>query len=141
MNFTNVKKPQTNAPVDQVHQLFYKSLVTNYLSLKVFGCTDQWAKILSYTSWAIIASCNRTLKATSLQAILGREVILNHASIIDFSSYNRKKSAEMDIYNDRKNSTQFRNFFVVYDLVCVDKTGIYCNRDNNKHGLYMITEV
>ena len=42
----SVRKPQANAPVEQVNQVILKMLVTKYLGTKVFNYIDPWGKTI-----------------------------------------------------------------------------------------------
>ena len=52
---TLVKKPKTNAPADQVHQVILNILATKYIDNKVFGHIDPWGETLAYIAWTIRA--------------------------------------------------------------------------------------
>ena len=43
---TSVKKPQSNAPVERVHQVILNMLVTKGLDKKVFDYIDPWGETL-----------------------------------------------------------------------------------------------
>ena len=81
---TSVKNPQASAPVERLHQVILNMLVTKDLDNKVFEHIDPWGEILAYIAWAIRASYDRTIMATPGQAIFGRDVSFNLASVIDW---------------------------------------------------------
>ena len=80
---TAAMRPQANAPVEQVHQVILNMLVTKDLDNKVFGYIDPWGETLAYIAWAIRYSYHRTIMATPVQAVFGRDMIFNPASVFD----------------------------------------------------------
>ena len=81
---TLVKMPQSNAPVEQVHQVILNMLVNKDLENKVFKYIDPWGETLAYISWEIRDSYHRTITATSVQSVFGRYMLFNLASVIDW---------------------------------------------------------
>ena len=59
-------------------------LVTKYLDNKVFNHIDPWVETLAYIAWAIRAYYHRTIMATTGQAVLGRDMIFNLVSVLDW---------------------------------------------------------
>ena len=83
-DLTTVKNPQSNATVERVNQLILNILVTKYLDNKVFNHIYPWGETLASIAWAIRNSYHRTIMATLGQAIFGRYMIFNLASLIDW---------------------------------------------------------
>ena len=81
---TSVKNPQANTPVDRVHQVILNMLSTKDIDNKVFDYIYPWVKTLAYISWEIRASYHRTIMDTSGQAVFGREMLFNLASVVDW---------------------------------------------------------
>ena len=79
-----IKNPQSNAPVEKVHQVILNIIVTKYLDKKVFDYIYPWGETLSSISWDIRDSCHRTIGATPSQCVFGRYMIFNLASVIDW---------------------------------------------------------
>ena len=80
---TSVKKPQSNSPVEQVHQVILNVLYTKDLDNKVFDYTYTWNETLVYIAWAIRDSYHRTIMAPPGQAVFGRDMLFNLASVVD----------------------------------------------------------
>ena len=81
---TSIKNTQANAPVERVHQLILNMLVTKDLDNKVFDYRYTWGETLSYISWAIRSSYHRTIMAPPGQAVFGRYMLFNLASVDDW---------------------------------------------------------
>ena len=60
----SIKKPQANAPVEQVHQVILNIFVTRDFDNKVFEYIDPWGENLSSKACSIRASYNRTIMDT-----------------------------------------------------------------------------
>ena len=80
---TTTKNPQSNAPVERVHQVILNMLVTKYLDNKVFNYIDPWGENLAYISWVIRVSYPRTIMATPVQYVFGRYMIFYLALVVD----------------------------------------------------------
>ena len=80
---TSVNNPQSNAPVERVHQVILNMLVTKYLDNKVFGYIYPWGETLASIAWAIRVSYLCNILSTPGQAVFGRDMLFNLASVID----------------------------------------------------------
>ena len=61
---TTIKNPQANAPVQQVHQVIFNMIVTNYLDNKVFYYIYPWVNTLVSMECAIRASYHHNIGTT-----------------------------------------------------------------------------
>ena len=77
-----VKKPQSNALLDRVHQLIINMLVTKDLDKTFFIHIDPWGEILAYIEWAIRASYHRNMMSTSVQTFFVRYLFFKLASVL-----------------------------------------------------------
>ena len=84
-----VKKPQANAPVERVHQVILNDH------------KDPWRETLAYIAWEIRASYHRTIMATPGQAVFGRDMIFNLASVVDWRVITVTKQRQVDTDNFR----------------------------------------
>ena len=109
-DLTLVKKPQANAPVEQVHQVIFNMLVTQDLDNKVFNYINPWGETLVSISWVIIDSYSCTIIATPGQSVFGMDMLFNVASVIDWQVVTTVKQRQVDIYNVRENAKR-----VTYD--------------------------
>ena len=96
---TIVKNPQANAPVEWVHQVILNMLVTKYLYNKVFNHIDPWVETLTSITWEIRASYQLTIMATLGQAVFGKDVIFNFASVVYWRVVTPEKQRQVDIDN------------------------------------------
>ena len=99
--FTSVKKPQTNTPVERVHQVILNMLVTKYFDKKVFEYIDPYDETLGSIAWVVRASYRRTIMATPGQAVFGRDVLFNLASVFYWRVTIVAKQRQVDIDNVR----------------------------------------
>ena len=81
---TSINNPQANAPVERVNQVILNMLVTKDLDKKVFDYIDPWYETLASIAWAIRASYYHTILSTPGQAVFGRDILFNLASVIDW---------------------------------------------------------
>ena len=81
---TSVKNPQSNAQVEQVHQVILNMLVTKDLHNKVFDYISPWGETIEYIAWSIRASYYCAIMATPVQVVFDRDMLFNLASVIDW---------------------------------------------------------
>ena len=75
------------------------------------------------------------------QAIFGRYMLFNLASVVDWRVVTAAKQRQVDIDNFRENSKRFTHDYAIGDKVYLGITGIYRKLDYRKQGPYRITEV
>ncbi len=73
----STRNPQANAIVKRVHQTVGNILHTFKLQDSEVDEADPWSGILSATMFAIRATVHTTLNLTPMQAVFGRDAILN----------------------------------------------------------------
>ena len=122
--YTMIKNPQSNTQLQQVHQVIYNILFTKYLDNKLFEHIYPQGETLAYISWEIIESYHHPLKYTPGQYVLGRNMIINLKSIVDWIVTATRKKREVNSYNVRKNSRQVRHDNEHIYIVYVDKAVI-----------------
>ena len=59
-------------------------LVSKYLDKNVFNHIDIWVETLASIAWVIRASYCRTIISTPGQAVFGKDVLFNLASVVDW---------------------------------------------------------
>ena len=121
----SVKKPQANAPVEQVHQVILNMLVTKDLDNKVFDYIDPWGKTLAYIEWEIRASYHCNIMAIPGQAVFDRDMLFNLTSVVYWLVVTAAKQCQLDIDNIRGNAKQVTHDYAIGDHVYVEMTGIY----------------
>ena len=67
------------------------------LDNKFFDHIDKWCETLTSMVWAIWASYHRTIMDTPGQAIFGKDIIFNLASVIDWGNITAANHQQMDI--------------------------------------------
>ena len=75
------------------------------------------------------------------QVVFGRDMLFNLTSLIDWRVVTAKKQRKVDIDNVCKNSRRVRHAYKIYNLVYVEKIGIYHKIDYKNQGPYIITEL
>ena len=81
---TSVKNPQANARVEQLNQVILNMLVAKDIDNNVFDHIDPWGETLASTAWEIRASYHCTIISTTVQAVLGRDMLFDTASVLDW---------------------------------------------------------
>ena len=127
--------------VERLHQVILNILVTKDLDNKVFDYIDSWGETLAYIAWAIRASYHRTTMATPGQAVFGRYMLFNLASVVDWRVVTAAKQRQVETDNVRENAKRVTHDYAIRDQVYVEMTGIYPTLDYRKQGPYRITEV
>ena len=79
---TSIKNPQSNAPVERVHQVILSMLFTKYIDNKVFDYIYPWGETLASIALAIRACYYRTIMATLGQDVFGKYMIFNLSSVV-----------------------------------------------------------
>ena len=98
---TTVKKPQANYMVERIHQVILNMIVTKDIDKKVFDHIDQWGENLAFIALAIRASYHHNIMATPGQAIFGRYMLFNLASVFDWQVVTAAKQCQVEIDNVR----------------------------------------
>ena len=88
---TSIKNPQSNAPVEQVHQVLYYMFVTKDISNQIFDYIDPWGETLSSIAWAVQALHHSTLNKSPAQLVFGRDMIFNLSTVVDWRTITLRK--------------------------------------------------
>ena len=138
---TSVKNPQSNAPVEKLHQLILNMRVTKDLYNKVFYYIDPWGETLASIAWVIRSIYHRTIMATLGQAIFGRDILFNLSPVVEWRVATDVKLRQVDIDNVRENDKRFTHDYAIGDQFYVEMKVIYRKLYYKKQGLYIITEL
>ena len=138
---TSVKNPQSNSPVERIHQVLMNMFNTQGLNDRVFDFIDPWGEILSSIAWAVRASHHSTLDATPAQLVFGRDMLFNMQSLINWKEISLRKQQSVDRANRRENSKRVDYDYSVGDQVYIVKDKIHRKLDGPKTGPYPITNV
>ena len=90
----------------------------------MFGYNDTWVEPLKYIAWVISVFYHCTIEATPGQAVFGRDMILNLASVVYWQVIPAKKHQQVDIYNVRENNRRGMHDYAIGDILYVEMTGI-----------------
>ena len=82
-----------------------------------------------------------TKMATPGQAVFGRDMIFNRASVLDWRVLTAVNQQQVDIDNVQEKDRLVTHDYAIHDQVYVKMTGIYRKLDYKKQGPYIITEV
>ena len=80
-----------------MHQVILNMLVNKYLSNKVFEYIDTGSETLASIALVIRASYHHTIHSTPNQAVFGRDIIFNLASVVDWIVIIAEKQIQVDI--------------------------------------------
>ena len=138
---TTIKNPQSNAPVERVHQVIGNMFITEGLDTKIFDLIDPWGPTLTAIAWAIRASHHSTLGQTPAQAVFQRDMIFNMKSIINWKEVSIRKQKRVDQDNQRENKKRVDHDYQVDEEVYIIKDGIYRKLDGPKIGPFRITNL
>ena len=129
---TTVKNPQDNALLERLHQVMLSMIVTNDIDNKVFDYIDLWGETPAYIAWAIRASHHRAIMATPGQAVFGRYMLFNIASVVDWRVLTAVKQRQVYIYNVRENARRVTHYYTIGNQAYVKTTSIYRKIDYEK---------
>ena len=76
---------------------------------------------------------------TPYQAVFGRDVLLDLASVVDWRVTTAARQLQLDIDNVRENAKRFAYDYTIGNRFYVEITGIYRKLDYKKKGPYIIT--
>ena len=71
--------------------------VIKSLDKKDFDYIDPWGETLAYIAWVIRASYHRTIMATPVQAVFGRDMLFTLASVVDWRVVTSVNQRQIDI--------------------------------------------
>ena len=94
-------------------------LATKDLDNKFFDYIYPWGETLASISWAIKASYNCTIMATPGQAVFGRDILFNLASVIDWKVLTAVKQRQVDMDNVRENAKRVTHEYAIGNQVYV----------------------
>ena len=138
---TTIKNPQANSPIERIHQVLRHMLLTKNLQEDVLDYIDPFGSILSSVAWAVRSSYNNNINATPAQAVFGRDMMFNLATLVNWKEISLKKQKLIDKANLTENKKRIDYDYQVGDLVYITKDGIYRKLDCPKMGPFPITDV
>ena len=138
---TTIKNPQSNSPVERIHQVLRNMFLTKNLREQIFDYIDPFRSILSSIAWAVRASYNSATDATPAQLVFGRDMLINIKALVNWKELTKRKQKSIDKANLRENHNRVDYDYKINQLVYVVKDGIHRKLDSPKMGPYKVTEV
>lgn len=139
--YTTIKNPQANSPVERIHQVLRQMLLTKNLQNQVFDFIDPFGEILASVAWAVRASYNSSTDATPAQLVFGRDMMFNLKTLINWKTLSLRKQIQVDKSNLRENRNRIDYNFQVGQRVYIRQDGIRRKLDEPKLGPFPITQV
>jgi hypothetical protein len=138
---TTIKNPQSNSPVERIHQVLRHMFLTKNMKEQILDYIDPFGDTLASIAWAIRASYNSATDATPAQLVFGRDMMFNIKSIVDWKALSIRKQKAIDAANVRENARRINHDYQIGDQVYVINDGIQRKMDTPKNGPYPITDV
>ena len=138
---TTIKNPQSNAPIERIHQVLRQMFLTKNLPEQTLDYIDPFASTLASIAWAVRASYNTAQQATPGQLVFGRDMLFNIKSIVNWKYLTLKKQMQVDKSNELENSTRIDYDYKINDQVYVKADGIQRKISTPKLGPFRITDV
>jgi hypothetical protein len=121
---TTIKNPQTNAILEQLHQVLGQMLCTSKLNMAKTITPDDVDVFLDNWAWAICSTYHTVLKASPGAAIFGRNMLFDIPFIADWNKIGDYRQCQTDLDTARINSKQVDYDYKVGDKVLVTQEGI-----------------
>ena len=138
---TTIKNPQSNSPVERIHQVLRHMFLTKNLKNQVFDYIDPFGELLASVAWAIRASYNSTTNATPAQLVFGRDMIFNLQTMVDWKALSIRKQKLVDAANLRENQNRIDFDYQIGQKVYVINNDIKRKLESPKKGPYLITNI
>jgi len=138
---TTIKNPQSNSPVERIHQVLRHMFLTKNLKNQVFDYIDPFGELLASVAWAIRASYNSTTNATPAQLVFGRDMIFNLQTMVDWKALSIRKQKLVDAANLCENQNRIDFDYQIGQKVYVINNDIKRKLESPKKGPYLITNI
>ena len=96
-------------------------LLTKNLQEDVLDYIDPFGSILSSVAWEVRSSYNNNISATPAQAVFGRDMMFNLATLVNWKELSLKKQQLIDKANLTENKKRIDYDYQVGDLVYITK--------------------
>lgn len=90
--YGHLKNPQSNSPVERIHQVLRHMFLTKKLQNQIFDFIDPFGEILASIACAVRASHNSLIDATSVQLVFGQDMMFNLTTLVNWKALYLKKT-------------------------------------------------
>ena len=87
---TTIKNPQSNSPVERIHQVLRYMLLKKNLAEDTLDYIDPFGSILASVAWAVHSSYNNTTDTTPTQLVFGRDMMFNLSTLVKWKDLSIK---------------------------------------------------
>ena len=126
-----VRNPQTNAIVEQIHQVIGNIIRTFDLEEHYLNEEDPWMGILAATAFAVRSTYHTTLKKTPGQLVFGCDMIFNIQHVANWEFIRQNKQRHIDKNNKAENAKHIPHQYKTGDLVL-----LLCRTENKYEAPY-----
>ena len=105
--------------VERGHQVILNMISTKDLDKKVLDHIDPWGETLASIARAISAYYHRTIMATPGQAVFGKDILFNLASVLYWKVVTTSFQLQLDIDNVREKYRRFTHDYAIGNQVYV----------------------
>ena len=116
---TSIKKNQSNAIVERVHQVVGDMLRTHDLNNNDFDELDPWGSILQDIAWAIRSTHHTTNKASPGQLVFGRDMLFNIPYVPNWENIRAQKQLLTNKNTITENKKRISHDYAVNDNVLI----------------------
>ena len=95
------RNPQSNAIIERIHQTFGN--IIRIFDVSNIVNNDPWSGILAATMFAVCATYHRTLQASPIQLVFGRDAIFNINHVADWEHIRQLKQLRINHNNMQEN--------------------------------------
>jgi hypothetical protein len=138
---TTIKNPQSNSPIERVHQVLRHMFLIKNLREQILDYIDPFGPILASVAWAVRASYNSATDATPAQLVFGRDMMFNITSLVNWKELSIRKQKLVDKANLRENRSRVDHDYQVGSRVYITADGINRKLDSPKSGPFLVTDV
>jgi transposase InsO family protein len=136
---TTVKKPQTNAFVERIHQVMGDSIRT--MEQHKRKCDDITINaVLQSVAYGLRATYHSSLAASPGQVIFGRDMIINAVYLANWNDYATRRRNQIHHNNTSENKSHIPHDYIIGESVYIRKSNIE-QKLNPLQGPFVIEKV
>jgi len=140
---TTIKNPQSNSPIERIHQVLKSIFTTKNLPSQRFDLIDPFGENLSSIACGVRASYNTTNQATPAQLVFGCDMLFNMKALVNWKAISTRKQQLVDKANLRERENRNRidyDYSVGQQIYIVKEDGTFRKKlDSPKLGPFVIT--